>query len=151
MSYWQRINPVGAVGDFVTVFRSAGRNRWRFCELAAACSFALFWIMWQEGGKGPPARPTITYITTFEPGRSDAEIVASNIANQKEQDRLAAEQARRDEEVRDIYRKLGAASGMDVAAIARKAAAERAAEARASEAAAAELRARQEQAAVGQR
>jgi hypothetical protein len=151
MSYWQRINPAGAVGDFITVFRDAGKSRWKFSAVAAACVFALFSVMWQEGGTGPPPRPTVTYITTFEPGRSDAEIMASNIANQRRKDRLAAEQAKRDEEVRNIYKKLGAASGMDVAAIERKAAADRAAEARASQAAAAQVRARQEQAAVGHR
>ena len=48
---------------------------------------------------------------------------------------LAAEQARRDEEVRQIYKTIGRMSGMDVDAIERKAQADREAEARAKAAA----------------
>lgn len=130
MSYWRNINPTGAIGDFVTVFRQAGSNRWWFALIAAATTFAIFSTIWHEGGKGPPRPPNVIYITTFAPGRTDAEIIASNIANQKHKEQLAAEQARRDEEVRKIYEKLGRASGMDVDAIERQAAAQQAAEAR---------------------
>jgi hypothetical protein len=61
--------------------------------------------------------------------------MASNIANQKRKDRLAAEQAQREEDVREIYKTIGRVSGMDVDAIEAKAKADREAEARASAAA----------------
>ncbi|MEO6092527.1 MAG: hypothetical protein ABIT04_04780 [Novosphingobium sp.] len=129
-SYWQHVQPVGAVADFITVFKQAGANRWRIAVLAATATIATFSMLWTEEYTGPPRRPNITYITSFAPGRSDAEIVASNLANQKLQDRLAAEQAQREEKVREIYKSIGRASGMDVDAIEREALADRAGEQR---------------------
>ena len=87
--------------------------------------FAVFSIMWNEGEVGPPPRPEVTFITSWTEPRSDAEIAASNLANQKRKDRLAAEQARREEEVRQTYKKLGRATGLDVDAMERKANEER--------------------------
>ena len=60
-------------------------------------------------------------------GWSDDEIIASNIAHQKRKEKLQAEQAERDEEVRDMYKALGRMIGMDADKIAREADAERAA------------------------
>jgi hypothetical protein len=133
MGYWKQVDPVGAVADFRTVFQQAGRNRWRIAALAAATTFALFSLMFAEEHRIEPRRPKITYISTFAPGRSDAEIIASNRANEQRQDILRAEQAKRDEQVREVYKSLGRMSGMDVEAIERKAAEERAAEKRAAE------------------
>ena len=87
----------------------------------------LFWVV-QERYYLPPERPEITYITTFAPGRTDAEIAASNRANQERQDALAAERAEREELRREIYRSLGRATGMDVDRIEREAAEEQARE-----------------------
>lgn len=127
-NFLRNANPVGAIDDFRTVFRQAGRNRWRFAALAAAATIAVFSVMVQEGAKGPPRPPKIIYITSFEPGRSDAQIAAENRENQKLNDAIRAEQAKRDEEVRQIYVKLGRMSGMDVDAIEARAKAEREAE-----------------------
>ena len=55
----------------------------------------------------PPPPPEVTYISTFEQGRSDADIAASNLANQKEQDRLRADQKAREEKAKDAERVLG--------------------------------------------
>lgn len=130
-SYWRDVNPTGMVADFVAVWKQAGGNRWRIAAISAACTFAVFSMIWQEEVKAPHPPPKVTYITTFAPDRSDTEIQASNIANQKLQDYLAAEQARRDAEVREIYKSLGRMAGMDVDKIEREAMAERAAEERA--------------------
>jgi len=130
-SIWRQANPRGAIADFLEVWRQAGKNRWRFAVLSAAVTIAIFSVMWQEGAVGPPRRPTIDWITVWDPHRTDAEIIASNIENQKRKEHLAAEQAKRDEEVRQIYKSLGRMSGMDVDAIEAKAKAERAAEERA--------------------
>lgn len=128
-NHWQHVSPTGAIGDFVTVWKQAGANRWRIAALSLACTIGVFSMMWQEEARGLPPPPKVDYITSWPADRSDAEIIRTNIENQKRQDRLRAEQARRDEEVRQIYKKLGRASGMDVDAIERKAAADRAAEA----------------------
>lgn len=145
---WRQASPRGALADFREVFRQAGSNRWRFAALAAAMTIGLFSVMWQEEARGLPRPPTVTYISSWSADRSDAEIIASNKANQQAQDRLRAEQARREEEVRKIYKTLGRVSGMDVDAIEKKAMAERAAEKARADAEAARVRELQEAAAL---
>lgn len=125
-SLWRQASPRGAIADFVTVWQQAGKNRWRIAALSALATGGLFSMMWQEEARGPPPRPQVTYITAWPEHRSDAEIIASNIANQRRKEVLAAEQAKRDAQVRDMYKALGRASGMDVDAIEAKAKAERA-------------------------
>lgn len=137
MSYWHNINPVGAIADFRAVFKQAGRNRWRFAILAGLTTLGIFSIMVQESWKRPRIKAEITYITSWRADRSEAEIIASNIANQKRKDIRAAEQAKREEAVRNIYKKIGRASGMDVDGIEKRAVADRAAEAAAAKAGAA--------------
>lgn len=126
---WRDVSPTGAIGDFIKVFREAGRNRWRIFGLALLPPLGIFWTFANEEVRGPPRGPVVTYISTLAPGRSDAEIIASNVANQRYQDQLVAEQAKREEDVRQIYVKIGRMSGMDVDAIETKARADRAAEA----------------------
>ena len=128
MSYWRNISPSGAIGDFVHEFTRPNPYRWPIIGVSLAATFTLFSVMWNEGGEGPPPRPDVTYITTFAPGRTNAEIIASNEANQRRKDKEAAQQAARDERVKNIYRTLGRVSGMDVDKVEREAAAEREAE-----------------------
>lgn len=140
MSFWRNISPSGAIGDFVHEFRRPTPYRWPIIAASVICTVTIFSAMWGPTQYAPPRPPEVTYITTFAPGRTDAEIIASNVANQKEQNKLAAEQAARDERVKDMYRTLGRMSGMDVDKIEREAAAEREAEKRAEEKRRAELR-----------
>lgn len=132
MSIWRNIKPGGAIADFVAVWRSTGRMRWCFALLAIAMSATLFSLIVREEDRIEPRPPEITYITSWRADRSEAEIHASNVANQRRNARLAAEQAKRDELVKNIYRSIGRASGMDVDAIERKAKAEDAAAAAAA-------------------
>lgn len=97
--------------------------------LAAVVPAFIFWQFAKESWRIPIAPNKVEYITTFEEGRSDAEITASNIANQKVQDEWRAEQARREEEARQAYRDLGRASGLDVDAMERRIKEQEAAEA----------------------
>lgn len=128
-SFFRNVStPTTAIGDFITVFRNAGKNRWRVAVAAAIVTTGIFSVMWQEGGRGLPRPPQITYIRVWDPHRTEAEIIASNVANQNRKDILAADLARREELRRDMYKTLGRMSGMDVDAIEKKAAAERAAE-----------------------
>jgi hypothetical protein len=126
--YWKDVRPTGMIADFREVWRQAGGNRWRIAALAAACTFGVFYVMSNQGGRAPHPPPEVTYISSWEAGRSDAEIEASNIQNQKIKDILAEEQSVRDENVKDIYRTLGKMSGMDTEKIEAEATAERAAE-----------------------
>jgi hypothetical protein len=132
MSIWRNINPTGAIGDFIAVWRSAGRMRWRFMLLATAVSGTLFSLVVREEERIEPRPPEVIYITSWRADRSEAEILASNAANQRRQKQLAVEQAKRDELVKNIYKAIGRASGMDVDAIDRQAKAEAAASAAAA-------------------
>ncbi|MFC3173756.1 hypothetical protein ACFOD9_05770 [Novosphingobium bradum] len=123
-AYWRNIQPTGAIADFVAVWRQAGKRRWPFVAAALATTLLVFNVIVQESWKGPPRRPSVTYINSWTGPRSDAEIKREIIANQQLQDRLAAEQAQREAKVRDIYRTLGKVSGMDTEAIERQAAAQ---------------------------
>ena len=104
------------------------RIRLGILVIAAIVPAAIFWQFGKERWRIPPAPPEVTYISTFEEGRSDAEIAASNAANQAVQDRLRAEQRAREEEARQAYRDLGRASGLDVDAMERQIARDKALE-----------------------
>ncbi|MGI8943917.1 MAG: hypothetical protein ACR2FJ_06750 [Qipengyuania sp.] len=123
-----RFNPAVGISDFWQAFRQPTPYRWPILGLSALSTFVLiFWIT-QERVVVPPQPPKVVYITTFAEGRTDAEIRASNIENQRRQERLRAEQAERNEQVRDMYRELGRATGIDVDAMERKIAEEQARE-----------------------
>ena len=123
-----RFNPSAGIADFWNEIRRPHPYRWPI--LALSIMPAAFMIYWGVNSSvyAEPERPKVTWITTLDPARSDAEIAAENRANQEIKDLRAAEEARIAEAKRDIYRALGTATGLDVDAIERKAAAERAAE-----------------------
>lgn len=131
LTFWRNISPGGAIGDLVAVFRQAGRHRWRTLALSIAVAAGIFSILAREEHRIPPRLPNITYINSWRADRSDAEIRAGNRAWHDAQAKLDAEQAERDREVKDLYKAIGRASGMDVEAIERKAKADQAAEQRA--------------------
>jgi len=118
---WRDVNPVGMIADFREVWRQAGQNRWRFAAVSAACTFGVFYVMSNQEASAPHLPPEVTYITVLRENRTDAEIAASNRENQKRKEAFALEQARGDEEVRNLYKALGRYSGMDVDKIAREA------------------------------
>ena len=121
-----RFNPVGGIQDFWSEFTRPNPYRWPILIASMLCTFGLLFWVTKERVIGPPARPEVTFISTFAEGRTDEEIVASNVANQQLQDQIREEQAVREEEVRDMYRTLGRASGLDVDAMEAEIAADRA-------------------------
>lgn len=127
MSYWQKINPTGAIADFRAVFRDAGSKRWPVAIVAASITVGIFSIMAAESWKKPRPLPEVTYINSWPLDRTDEETQAFITANQKMKD---AQQARIDAyeaEGRELWATLGRASGMDVDKIKQQAEAERAA------------------------
>ncbi len=131
---WRETGKGGALADFLTVYRQAGRNRWRFAALAALTTFGMFSVMNMESWKKQRALPEITYITSWPENRTEAETRAFIAENQRRKEIREAYEARAREEERNLYKTLGRVSGMDVDAIEKKASAERAAEAAAAKA-----------------
>ena len=127
-AYWKDVSPTGMIADFRLVWKQAGHNRWRIAAVSAACTFGIFYLMMGQEASAPHPPPKVTWISTFAEGRSEKEILDENIRNQRNKEAFAREQAKRDEDVRNIYKTIGRWSGMDVDKIAREAEAEQAAE-----------------------
>jgi hypothetical protein len=123
MAFWRNINPTGAIGDFITVFKQAGSNRWRFAALSAAMTVGIFSIMSGESWRKMRPLPEVTYINSWPEDRTEAETRAFIEANQKRKEQREELQRQYDEEGRKLWKTLGRASGMDVEQIEAKAAA----------------------------
>ena len=134
MQFFSRMNPVGGVSDFWHEFRRPTPYRIPILLASFAMTTGLLWYITTDVTYLPPPKPKVILIQTFAPGRTDAEIIASNIANQREKEKAAAEQAEREEAAKEAYRALGRATGLDVDAMERKIAQEKAAEAAAEKA-----------------
>ncbi|MCZ8370816.1 MAG: hypothetical protein O9293_12760 [Porphyrobacter sp.] len=128
-----RFNPTGGIADFWNEIRRPQPYRWPILFVSILPAAGMVWWGMNSTLYGEPERPTIEYITTLDPARSEAEIMAENRANQEIKDLRAAEEARIAEQKRALYKSLGKAAGMDVEEIERKAEAERAAEKAAAE------------------
>ncbi|WP_427968684.1 hypothetical protein [Altererythrobacter sp.] len=105
------------IADFWSEFKKPQPYRWPI--LVASSVPIVLILIWAIGEETfiPPEGPKVSYITSFAPGRSDTEIAASNLENQKRQDELRAERERIEEQKKEMYRELGRASGMDVDAM----------------------------------
>lgn len=137
-----RFNPANGIADFWNEVRRPQPYRWPILFVSILPAAGMIWWGANSTQYGEPERPTIEYITTLDPARTDAEIEAEIRANQEIKDLRAAEEARIAEEKRELYKSLGRATGMDVDAIERKAEAERAAEQAAADKRRAEMQAK---------
>ena len=127
--FLRRLNPLAAMGDLGQQLSTPYPHRFKIILASLAVTGGLFSVIWQEGGAGLPLPPKITYIQSFAPNRSEAEIVAGNIAATKAARAAEAEEAARAERVRQVYKTLGRVAGMDVDKIEAEAKADREAEA----------------------
>ena len=134
MSYLDKLNPAGGIADFWQEFRRPNPYRWPVLLISFLITGSILSMIVWDKVRIPPARPKVTYITSFAPDWTDAEIAASNLANQKLQEERRVAQAARLERQRDAYRALGRATGMDVDAIDERVAREEAAKKAAEEA-----------------
>ena len=128
MGYWDRFSPRGGFEDFLAYWRQPTPYRWQILGLSVGLTFTLMVLFVPESQRVEPRPPDVTYISTFAPDRTDAEIAATNVENQQRQDELRAEREAREERVREAYRQLGRATGLDVDAMEEQIARERAAE-----------------------
>lgn len=123
-----RFNPAGGIADFWNEIRRPHPYRWPILGLSILPVAGMLYWGFNSTVYAEPERPKVTYITTLDPARSDAEIMAENLANQQIKDLRKAEEERIAARKREMYKALGKAAGMDVEEIERKAEAERAAE-----------------------
>ena len=131
MSIFRDVSFVGAGADLITFLRTPRQHRWLLVILACAPpAFIVMLFNLDVLEVTRPGEPEVTYIESWPADRSIKEIVASNLARQKIED---AQEAK----IREAYKALGRASGMDVERIEREAEEARAAKAKQAAAAAA--------------
>ena len=123
-----RFNAAGGIADFWNEWKKPTPYRWPILGASFLMTGTLFFWLPKEEYYYPPEVPKVTYITTFAEGRTDEEIRQSNIENQALKDERAAEREQIEQRRRDIYKALGAATGVDVETMEAEAEAERAAE-----------------------
>ncbi|MEM6858947.1 MAG: hypothetical protein AAF559_13870 [Pseudomonadota bacterium] len=128
MAFVSRFNPKTGILDFWTEFRKPNALRWPMLFVSCIPLMVIFYWLSGETHYKAPERPVITYIETFDPQRTDEEIIASNEANQEIKELRQAAQENLAERKREIYKALGAGIGMDVDTIEAEADARRAAE-----------------------
>lgn len=114
------VSPVGGIGDFVDQWKQPTPYRWQILGVAVALTFTLITLLVPKTERAPPAKATIIWISSWPEGRSDKEIIASNIANQKRKDAEAVVEKQREAFRKEFYRKLAKASGMDPDELARE-------------------------------
>jgi hypothetical protein len=125
---FREASPTGAIADMRAVYQQAGKNRWLFMLISAAMTVGMFSLLTGQSWTKARALPEITYITSWSKHRTEAETRAFVAENQRRKEALQALQDKADQEVRDLYKSLGRASGMDVDSIDKRGEAERAAE-----------------------
>jgi len=118
-SFWNKVTPGAAMRDFVLLWRE-NPYRWRVLAISIVLSGTMFYGFLPKNVRALPEKAEITYISTFAPDRTDDEIVASNIENQRIKEQDEALLAERVEARKEFYRKLGRASGFDVDALERQ-------------------------------
>jgi hypothetical protein len=129
---WRDASPVGAVKDFAVVWKS-NPYRWRTLAVAIAMTAGMIILFAPKTEHAPPAKPEITYISTFEAGRTREQIIASNLAHQKAEDAIRAQQAQADEVRKEAWEAIGRATFVDVDALKKQAAEQAAAKKKADE------------------
>lgn len=131
MSFFKDVSFAGSGADLITFLRTPRQHRWLLALLACAPpAFIVMLFNLDVLQVTQPGPPEVIYIESWPANRSIKEIVASNLARQKLRDE-------REAKVREAYKALGRASGMDVERIEREAEASRAKKAKAAEAEAA--------------
>lgn len=129
--FFRNVSPVRAIKDLWQILGAPSEFRLRSLVLALIVTGAIFSVMWQQGGRGLPRPPEVIYFESWRADRSDAEIIAGNIEATKKARAEAAEEQAHAEDVRKMYKAVGAATGLDTEAMDRQAKAERDAQARA--------------------
>ena len=120
MSIFRDVSFVGAGADLITFLRTPRQHRWLLVILACAPpAFIVLLFNLDVLEVTRPGEPEVTYIESWPADRSIKDIVASNLARQKIEDE-------QDAKIREAYKALGRASGMDVDRIEREAEAARA-------------------------
>lgn len=126
MSSFTRLSFLGQVsvgGAFRGLIEQWQGNpyRWRTLAVSIALTAIVLYLFIPPNVKAPPKPYEVVYISTLEEGRTDEEIIASNIENQKRKDKWEAELREREQVTIDAYETLGRATFLDMDRLKREA------------------------------
>jgi hypothetical protein len=111
--FFKNVSPRRAAVDLWEVLGAPSEYRLVGLVMAAAVTGGVFYVMSQQGGRGLPRPPEIVYFPSFLEGRSDAEILAENREATAKARAVEAEEEASAERVRQMYRAVGNATGVD--------------------------------------
>lgn len=111
--FFRNVSPRRAAIDLWEVLGAPSEYRLVGLLMAAAVTGGVFYVMSNQGGRGLPHPPEIIYFPSFLEGRTDAEILAENRAATAKARAAEAEEEASAERVRQMYRAVGNATGVD--------------------------------------
>ena len=129
--FFRNVSPLRAVKDLWQLLGAPTEYRTRSLLMAASITGGIFYLMVQQEGRGLPRPPTVIFFESWRADRSDKDIIAGNIAATKQARAEAVDEEARAEDVRQMYKAVGAATGLDTKTMYEQGKAEREAEARA--------------------
>lgn len=132
-SFFSNVSPLRALKDLWQVIGAPTEFRTRSLLMAAAITGGIFYLMMQQGGRGLPRPPEIVWFESWRADRTDKEIIAGNIEATNKVRAAQAEEERHAENIRQMYKAVGAATGLDTQKMYEQGKAEREAEKKAAE------------------
>lgn len=133
MRYLRHLNPTAGINDFWSEFTKPNPHRWPIIAVSFGIPIVAIFTLAGEDQVALPPPPEVIYISTFDPNRTREEIIASNIANQERKEARQKLEEERTKIRQELYRQLGAATGLDTDKMAREIAADEAREKAAEE------------------
>jgi hypothetical protein len=113
MSFWSNVSPRRAARDLRDQLLAPNPYRWRALALAGAVTFSIFLVMYQQEGRGPPKPHEVIYFPTLPENMTPEEMRAMAVEATRQLRAEEADEEARQERIRQLYKTLGNATGVD--------------------------------------
>jgi len=112
-AFFRNVSPRRAVLDIWKILGAPSEFRWPALALAATVTGSIFVLMLYQEGRALQPPPKVLYFESWRADRSDKDIIAGNIKASREAKAEAAAEEARAEDMRQMYKSVGAATGLD--------------------------------------
>ena len=112
-TFWSNVSPRRAIRDIWQILGAPSEFRFPALAIAAVITGSIFWLMVNQEGRALPPPPKILYFESWRADRSVKDIIAGNIKAAREAKAEAAAEEARAEDMRQMYKSVGAATGLD--------------------------------------
>ncbi|WP_428334458.1 hypothetical protein [Novosphingobium sp.] len=112
-TFWSNVSPRRAIRDIWQILGAPSEFRFPALAIAALITGSIFWLMVNQEGRALPPPPKILYFESWRADRSDKDIIAGNIKAAREAKAQAAAEEARAEDMRQMYKAVGSATGLD--------------------------------------